>query len=166
MAYFVEIQKFSKKYIRTIMGIMGLFPVIQAIGILLVNSNVHMFQILFLSLLFMLGMFFLLSFYELKTVIKKEGIYIKFLPIHTRNLFYSWGEIQNLEIIHYHAFRHYIGWGYRPKMFKMPKAMTISGNYGLKITLKSGEELLIGTQRPNDLTYLISIFRDTQLLKS
>lgn len=166
MAYFVEIQKYSIKYIRTVMGIMAIFPLVQAFGIIFVNRNVHMFQILFLSLIFMLGMFFLLSFYELKTVIKKEGIYIKFLPIHVRNIFYPWEEIENLEIIKYHALKHYAGWGYRPKMFGRPKAMTIQGTFGLKITFTSGDQIMVGTQRPDDLTYLISVFRDTQLLRS
>jgi len=166
MAYFVEIQKFSKKYLRNVIGIIAIFPIVQIFGIIFVNHNISMFQYLLLSLVFMMGMFFYLGFFELKTVIKKEGIYIKFIPMHSRNFFFAWKDIENLEIVSYRPFRDYFGWGYRPSIFGKGKAMTIGGYYGLKITFTNGETLLIGTQRPNQLVYLISVFRDTQLLKS
>lgn len=166
MAYFVEIQKFRNKYIRNVIGIIAIFPIVQIFGIIFVNHNISMFQYLFLSVIFMMGMFFYLSFFELKTAIKKEGIYVKFIPMHVRNFFFSWEDIENLEIVPYRPFRDYFGWGYRPSIFGKGKAMTIAGYYGLKITFKNGETLLVGTQRPEELKYLITVVRDTQLLKS
>ncbi|HLS71146.1 MAG TPA: hypothetical protein VK027_05755 [Chitinophagaceae bacterium] len=164
MAYFVEIQKYGKKYLTLVFGIMGLVPFAQIIRMIFVDHSVYRVQILFLTFVFMLGMYFFLSFFEMKTVIKKEGIYIRYMPIQMRNFFFSWEEIQDLEMVRYKPLKDYWGWGFRPKLFGRERAMTVGGYYGMRVHFKNGETLLIGTQRPEDLTYLISVFRDTNLL--
>jgi hypothetical protein len=58
-------------------------------------------------------------------------------------------DINSYEVIKYHI-RHYGGWGLRYS-FKHGKALTISGTRGLKLHLKSGQTLLLGTRNPEGI---------------
>ena len=82
---------------------------------------------------------------ELRTRIKKNGIYYQFFPFHFKQKQITWDEIKEMEIIKYNPIGDYGGWGIR--FGWKGKAYTVRGNMGLQLEMKSGKKLLIGTQK-------------------
>lgn len=90
---------------------------------------------------------FMLSF-RLVTLIKTDGIYVRFYPIQTSMKFYKWDEISKLYVRKYKPIREFGGWGLRYGFFGKGRALNVSGNNGLQIEFTNGNKLLIGTQKP------------------
>jgi hypothetical protein len=83
---------------------------------------------------------------KLITTVEKDMIIIEFVPFTTREIHED--EIEKTSIRTYQPIREYGGWGLR---FGRGRAFTASGNKGLQVELKNGEQILIGTQRPEEL---------------
>ncbi|MDR1602146.1 MAG: hypothetical protein LBS42_06920 [Tannerella sp.] len=106
-----------------------------------------------------------LFFYvTLNTVIDKEGIFVWFHPVQIRKKYFSWEEIDRVYIRKYSPVREYGGWGcqtgfgYRngfSRGYKNRKAYNTSGNIGLQIVLKNGDEFLIGTNNPDGMSEVL-----------
>jgi hypothetical protein len=107
---------------------------------------------------------FCAAFYALRleTIIKKDGIYVRFFPLTLSFNFYDWNKIESLQIRTYNSLQEYGGWGLRMGPKDKGEALNISGNQGLQITFKNNRKLLIGTQKPIELT---SVLQTLQLLK-
>ena len=60
-------------------------------------------------------------------------------------------EISSFEILDYRPVAHYGGWGIRFSPSR-GKALTVAGSTGLKLHLKSGKDLLLGTQRREEIS--------------
>ena len=88
---------------------------------------------------------------RLETKIDKTGIYVRFLPLLRKWRFYDWNEIKHVHVRKFSPLLEYGGWGLRIGIMGQGKAYIISGNQGLKIELKSGKKLLIGTQKEIEL---------------
>ena len=89
------------------------------------------------------------GFAKLSTMIDKNGITFKFFPFHLKWRFIPWQEIDRYEVVVYNPIKDYGGWGI--KYGRKGKAFNVSGDRGLSINLKSGKNILIGTQRDNEL---------------
>lgn len=101
--------------------------------------------------------FSLFHFTRLITEIDDHQIRYRFYPIQTKFKTIQRSDIETLEVIEYKPLRDYGGWGVR--LGKMGLAYSVSGNTGLKISLKNGKSILLGTQSPDELeTFLM---RDT-----
>lgn len=98
----------------------------------------------------------LLIFIQLKTKINEKGIYYQLFPFHLKEIIFTWDEIAETNIRKYSPIWEYGGWGYRYS-FKNGKAFNISGNMGLQLVLKNGKKILIGTNKPEEL----SVFLET-----
>ena len=98
--------------------------------------------------------FFLVT--RLDTQIKKDGVYVKFFPLHFRFRYYSWTELSKCYVRKYSPIAEYGGWGLRFGFGG--KAYNISGNQGLQLEFKNKKTLLIGTQKPEELQEVINKF--------
>ena len=91
---------------------------------------------------------------KLWTEITDDGVNVDFKPFLWSKT-YRWKEINNSRIVRYSLF-DYGGWGMRVSSAGV--AYTTKGKYGLKLTLKNGRQILIGTQRPEELKVVIDVF--------
>jgi len=86
---------------------------------------------------------------RLDTRIDERGIYVKFFPVIPKFKFYYWEEISTAVVRKYSPLMEYGGWGIR--FGRNGKAYNIKGNKGLQLKFKSGNALLIGTQKAEEL---------------
>ena len=88
---------------------------------------------------------------RLITRITDEGIYVRFIPFHFKEQFYPWDSIESAQVRTYSPLKEYGGWGIKFGFNGQGKVYNVSGNEGLQLVFKSGEKLLIGTQKPAEI---------------
>ncbi|MEO8819652.1 MAG: hypothetical protein ABI267_01560 [Ginsengibacter sp.] len=93
---------------------------------------------------------------RLDTQIKKDGVYVKFFPLHFRFRHYSWTQLSKCYVRKYSPMAEYGGWGLRRGFGG--RAYNISGNQGLQLEFKNKKKLLIGTQKPVELQEVLDKF--------
>lgn len=98
----------------------------------------------------------LFRYFSLETIIKDDGIYVRFFPIHIAYKKYTWDKIQKVIVRQYNPITEYGGWGFRYGIFGGGKALNVSGNMGLQIIFNNNSKLLIGTQKPSELETCIN----------
>ncbi len=86
----------------------------------------------------------------LHTRIDQDGITYRFFPVHRREKFIKWNDVAQVEVRKYKPILEYGGWGFRTG--RNGKALNTSGNKGLQIVFNDGKKLLIGTQKPDELS--------------
>jgi hypothetical protein len=119
-------------------------------------SDTGLIIIFCLVLLLNIALFLLFGLSKLTTVIDKTGIEFRFSPFHFRSHFIYWNMIEKYKVIKYDPLKDYGGWGIKKN--KHGKAYTLSGDKGMLLYLKSGERILIGTQKDLELTdFLLKI---------
>jgi hypothetical protein len=89
--------------------------------------------------------------FRLETIVKKDGIYVRFFPIHFAFRKYTWDKIDKSFIRKYNPIYEYGGWGLRMGLFGKGKALNVSGNIGLQLILSNKRSLLIGTNKSKEL---------------
>jgi hypothetical protein len=94
--------------------------------------------------------------FRLETIIKKDGIYVRFFPIHIGYRKYAWDKIEKVFVRQYNPITEYGGWGLRYGIFGAGKALNVSGNKGLQIIFKDNSKLLIGTKKSDLLKEVIN----------
>ncbi|MCA6074873.1 hypothetical protein [Fulvivirga sedimenti] len=108
---------------------------------MIISSGIAMVVLFFLTWL-------LYSLY-LDVRIEEGRIIYRMPPLVNKEKSISRTDINSYEVVKY-PIRHYGGWGVRYS-FKHGKALTISGTRGLKLHLKSGQTLLLGTRNPEGI---------------
>jgi len=138
---FYEIQKVRAVWVWVII-IIALYAIILPVitGILSTLFNIILISIGF-------GFFWLFYKMYLLTVIKEDGIQIKFFPF--TDFIIPFNKIKNYKIREYRPIIEYGGWGIR--FNQSGKAYSVSGKIGLQIELSNGKSILIGTQKPDAL---------------
>jgi len=99
----------------------------------------------------MIGLPVLFFQMRLITRIAEEGIYVRFIPFHFKEQFYPWDSIESAQVRTYNALMEYGGWGIKYGFNGQGKVYNVSGNQGLQLVFKSGEKILIGTQKPEEI---------------
>ena len=101
---------------------------------------------LVLMLVFMVifGCLFLIM--NLKTVLDDKGIQMSFYPFVKKKL--KWTDVKTFKLIDYGFVG---GWGIH-FWTKYGTVYNVKGNKGLAIELKNGKKMLIGTQKPKELS--------------
>jgi hypothetical protein len=95
---------------------------------------------------------------RLETIIKSDGIYVRFYPFHIKYKYYTWSSLKKSYVRQYSPIAEYGGWGIRLGLFGKGKAYNISGDKGLQLEFNNNQKLLIGTNKPEELnTVLLSI---------
>ncbi|GHT54924.1 hypothetical protein AGMMS49982_20320 [Bacteroidia bacterium] len=115
------------------------------IVLLIMEGIVFLFTSLFICFI---------RYQRLETQIKEDGIYVRYFPYQKQYIHLAWDEISKLYVRQYRPLSEYGGWGFNYGGYK--KALTVSGKMGLQIEFTNGKKLLIGTQKPDELTELLN----------
>ena len=107
-----------------------------------------------LSLVLLVIALIFINMIYLETRMDKNGIGVRFYPLHFQEKYYAWDEITSAEIRKYRPILEYGGWGWR-KSLRNGTAYNIKGNIGLQLNFKDGKKLLIGTQDPDQLQVVL-----------
>jgi uncharacterized protein DUF6141 len=92
----------------------------------------------------------LLLIIRLDLEIKRDGVYVRFFPLHLKFRYYPWSQLSKCYVRKYRPMGEFGGWGLRIEF--SGKAYNISGNQGLQLEFTNNKRLLIGTQKPEELT--------------
>lgn len=99
------------------------------------------------------GLFYSLA---LKTRVEENGIYVRFIPFHLKEIFIAWDQLDECYIRTYNPLGEYGGWGIKYGLGGAGKVYNVSGNQGLQLVFKDGARLLIGTKKPQELQEIIN----------
>jgi len=100
--------------------------------------------------LFNLGMILFFRWMRLETKIDAKGIYMRFVPFKTK--VHTWEEIESISVVNYGFVG---GWGIR-LFTNYGTVYNMRGAEGLAIRLISGKKYLIGSQRIDQLTQVVT----------
>lgn len=164
---FSEVQKFSKAFVLPLIilttsltvGLLswGIFQQIvlkHHFG----NNPVSDISLLLISaaiILFVLALDWLFLNAKLITEINRETIRYRYFPFILRDRFIYWQDIDKAYIRQYKPIKEYGGWGIKFGISGNGKALNVKGNYGLQLEFKNGKNLLIGTQKKEELEALL-----------
>ena len=101
-------------------------------------------------------MIWLFSASRLITRIDKFGIAFRFIPFQLKFKAISWNEIERFEVRKYKPLSEFGGWGI--KYGKKGKVYNVDGDKGLQLYLKTGKQILIGTQKADELNEFLKKF--------
>lgn len=90
---------------------------------------------------------------KLETHIKADGIYVQFFPIQLSFKFYAWEDLNICMVRKYSPLFDHAGWGFRGT--QKNRVLTVSGNKGIQLVMNDGTKLLIGTQKPDEVTEVL-----------
>lgn len=139
---FIEKQSFREKFLGTYLSFIAF-----TVFVFLVFPEWSMISV---PVLLIIGLAIsLLYFAELHTRVEYDGVHIKFFPLHLSERLITWDEIQEFEAEEYNPVLEFGGWGVRWRLKKI--AYNVRGNQGVRITKKNGKEVLIGSERAEDL---------------
>ncbi|MFZ4752310.1 MAG: hypothetical protein ACOYLG_03100 [Chitinophagaceae bacterium] len=93
--------------------------------------------------------------FRLDTLIKKDGIYVRFFPIHLKYKHFPWDKITKISVRQYSAIAEFGGYGLRLGLFGKGSAFNVSGDKGLQLEFTDKKKLLIGTNKPDELTAIL-----------
>ena len=150
---FIEIQKFRQVWLLALV----LVPCISALIYLgftvfrngpISGTNMLIYGAIALALV--LVPVFLLSI-KMVTEVKNDAIHIRFFPLKREVIPFS--EIAKCDARQYSPIKEYGGWGIRYGIKGM--AYNVSGNRGVQLALTNGKQLLIGSQRSEELAKTI-----------
>ncbi|WP_036602094.1 hypothetical protein [Olivibacter sitiensis] len=91
---------------------------------------------------------------QLETVIKEDGIYVRFFPFHIHYKYFPWQDLYKVYVRQYRPLLEYGGWGIR--FGAKGRAYNVSGNWGIQLIRKKGLNVLIGTQQPEEVEKVIA----------
>ena len=153
--FFTERQKFNQWWLwLLIVGINGVFVwgiYKQVINGFPLGDHPMSNAGLVLAGIFMLLITLLFYNLRLDTIIKEDGIYVRFFPFHLKFKFYSRVSIKKAFIRMYNPITEYGGYGIRVGLMGRGKAYNVSGNKGLQLLFEDNTQLLIGTNKPAEL---------------
>jgi hypothetical protein len=154
---FEEKQRFTQWWLLILLGgingffFFGIFKQL-ILGVPFGNRPMNTLGLIFLSIVFILFFVaFLLA--RLETIIKNDGIYVRYFPFHLTYRLYNWESIRNIYVKKYSPFWEYGGWGI--KYGVKGKVYNTSGNMGLKLEFTNNDTLLIGTHKAIELEELL-----------
>jgi hypothetical protein len=102
-------------------------------------------------LLFGIGLpLFFLSL-RLVVEVRADGVWLRFIPLTKRTI--PFGEIERCEAVDYQPVRQYGGWGIRG--LGSNRAYNVSGSRGVRLYLRNGDVVVIGSQRAEALALAI-----------
>ncbi len=108
---------------------------------------------LIIVLLFTFLLLVLFYLFTLETLIKTDGIYVRYFPLHMKFRHYPWEQVRKAYVRQYNPILEYGGWGLRG--MGKNRALNISGNQGLQLELEDYRKLLIGTRKPDEINEVL-----------
>ncbi|HNX80485.1 MAG TPA: hypothetical protein PKJ24_11385 [Prolixibacteraceae bacterium] len=116
-------------------------------------SNASLLVIAILVTLLMVGILVLFNFSTLYLEVRENGVYFRFPPFFRRWKVIRREEIGSYTVGKYNPIGEYGGYGVRTSYGRHGKAYNVSGNLGMRLTLRNGKVVMIGTQRKQALEY-------------
>ena len=113
-----------------------------------------------IAIVFGLGFPVLFYILNLTTEVRGDGIYYRFFPFHLSFRRIAFAELAKCEVRDYSPLKDYGGWGIRHG--SKGKAYNVSGNRGVQLEMKSGDNLLFGSQRPEEFAEAIEVAMGNQ----
>lgn len=114
-----------------------------------------------LFLLFGLGMpAFFLFWLRLITEVSDSEVRVRLVPLNFGWVRFPVGEIESAEARQYRPIREYLGWGIR--LGPSGRAYNLNGDRGVQLKLASGQRILIGSDRADELEIAIRKVRPAQ----
>lgn len=92
---------------------------------------------------------------RMTTTVEAQHIRVVVFPFPRKT--FRFGDIDRAEPVTYRPLLHYGGWGWR--WGKGGMAYTMRGNRGVRIHLRNGKTVLVGSQRPEELVAAIEAAR-------
>ena len=92
-------------------------------------------------------LFFLLVY--LRTEVRAEGVYYKFVPLQRRFRYIPFDKIKSFRVVQYRPIADYGGWGIRRG--REGRAYNVSEDMGILFELPNEETFLLGSRTPYDL---------------
>lgn len=93
---------------------------------------------------------------KLETTIDRQGIHYRFFPLINKRKTIVWKDISKCYVTTYSPIKDFGGWGYR--ISHKGKAYNVKGNTGIQLELKSGKNILFGTQKENEAKNVIKYY--------
>lgn len=90
---------------------------------------------------------------RLRTEVRPDGLYIRFVPFHRQFKRIAFESIREFYVRRYRPLAEYGGWGIR--WWTSGRAYNVRGNRGVQLVLQNGKQLLIGSQRSEELAAAI-----------
>lgn len=90
---------------------------------------------------------------RLSTAARGDGLFIRYFPFHFKEKRIPLENAASVEVVTYNAWKDFGGWG--EKRRAKSKCLTVSGNIGVKIKYQDGSDLLIGSQKADELAEAI-----------
>ncbi len=90
-----------------------------------------------------------LLFLRLDVEVRPDQLFIAFGPLHLVRKRIRLADIETARALTYRPLKEFGGWGIRPRGFRT--AWTIRGNQAVKVALKSGNEVYVGSRFPQRL---------------
>ncbi len=87
----------------------------------------------------------------LVTEIWSDGIRYKFPPLIRKMRFISLRDIASVEVGKYRPLLEFGGYGWRRRLLQRKTAYNVSGTKGIRITLKNGSQVMIGTMKQEEM---------------
>lgn len=98
---------------------------------------------------------------KLVSKVNEQGIYFRLFPLHFRERFIPWSDLESVFIRKYNPVLEYGGWGMRINYHrKRGRAFNVSGNTGLQLILKNGKKILIGTHKEFEMKQVLKTYSD------
>lgn len=116
-------------------------------------SNTQMIALGGAIILLNLGFLAFIASLKLQTEVARQGLFIRFRPIHRRTRQIDLGGVTAVNAVQYRPALEYGGWGIR--WTRNGKAYNVSGDLGVRIDYENGRHLLIGTRHPDALKQAI-----------
>ena len=145
---FREVQRFRQPWVWLLLSLAALVVTAR-----LVSEGPSVGNTLGLGVVAATFLLFLNLKLEVET--RPDALHLRYAPFFTRSIPYS--EIREAELEPYPLFA-YGGWGLRYS-FTKGWAYTVAGNQGLRLKLRSGKTLYLGSQRPEELLSAINANR-------
>lgn len=108
--------------------------------------------------LFGIGLPLFFVYLRLVVEVRDDGVWLRFVPLTKRAIPFE--QIELVEAVDYKPLRQYGGWGVRG--LGSNRAYNVSGSQGVRLRLRGGDIVVIGSRRPQDLALAI----DTGVNKS
>ena len=163
MKIFKEEQRFNQPWLIILILISLLVPIGVVIKTYIEDPNTLTTSELLSIIGFIILAFAVLFLFKLSTRIDEKGIHYQFFPFHWSYKTITWNAIDNAYVRTYNPLREYGGWGIRGTALwntsSKGKALNVSGNIGIQITLKTGKNLLIGTQYEENAKSTIATYK-------
>ena len=160
---FTEIQKFRQWWLWALLiGLNGLFffgIYTQLIRGIPFGDNPASDPLLIIVFVVMLILTISFYIYRLETTIRKDGIYIRFLPYMRKYKYYPFAKLLKVYVRKYSAIVEYGGWGFRHGFGGRGGAYNVSGNQGLQMQFTDHKKLLIGTRKPEEIAAILRKIR-------